>query len=193
MAYIYLIINNINGKKYVGQTIQHYKERWSKHINSVKTKEGCPLLKKAFIKYGITNFTFKILIICFDEDRIAYEKEYVKKYNTVTPNGYNMNAGGIGGLKHTEESKAKITNGLLEYYKNTPNGKSRINIENHRKAMSTAVGKKIHQIDKNTKQILNTYISIQEASRQSGVHRYTIHRNIYNLTTTIGKYIWKLV
>ena len=191
MGYIYLITNNINGKKYIGQTTQYYKERWNKHINSIKTKEGCPLLKKAFIKYGIDNFSFKILIICFDEDRIIYEKEYIQKYNTVTPNGYNMNEGGIGGHKHNEESRAKIKNGLLEYYKNIPSNIKNINIIKHRETMSCAVGKKINQIDKDTNEILNTYVSIREASRESGIHRYTIYKSVNNLTSYIGKYIWK--
>ena len=57
-------------------------------------------------KHGVDKFTFEILIICFDEDLVKYEKEYIKKYNSQTPNGYNILSGGqIGqgmlGYKHT--------------------------------------------------------------------------------------------
>jgi hypothetical protein len=34
-------------------------------------------------KYGIENFTFEILIICFDEERYKFEMEYIKKYNSM--------------------------------------------------------------------------------------------------------------
>jgi hypothetical protein len=38
-------------------------------------------------KYGLESFKFEVVIICFDEDRFNYEKEYIKKYNSQAPNG----------------------------------------------------------------------------------------------------------
>lgn len=91
MGYIYLIKNKINNKNYVGQTIrENVNERWKEH----KYKKGCPLLKNAIKSHGILNFDFKIIIICFDSDLNFYEEFYIKKYNSLYPNGYNLLKGG---------------------------------------------------------------------------------------------------
>jgi group I intron endonuclease len=84
MAYIYCIKNNANNKCYIGTTkSKNVNSRWNQHKNSIEKKGGCRSLKNAFKKYGVHNFTFKILIICFEEDMYLYEKEYTKKRRSV--------------------------------------------------------------------------------------------------------------
>jgi group I intron endonuclease len=113
MGYIYKITNIVTKKAYIGETIQDVNKRWNTHKNLAKLNKGCPALKEALNKYGIENFKFEVLIICFDEDRLIYEKEYITKYNTIAPNGYNISEGGcergFTGLKHTDEAKQKIS------------------------------------------------------------------------------------
>jgi len=127
MGYIYKITNIITGKCYIGETIQHnYQRRWQKHLNSLKYKEGCPLLKSSMKKHGVENFKFEILIICFDQDLVQYEKEYIKKYNSQVPNGYNILSGGqIGdgmvGYKHTPETIEKIKQKVKAFREKNPN------------------------------------------------------------------------
>jgi hypothetical protein len=64
------------------------------------------LLKNTVLKI---NFKFVILIFCFDEDRYKLEIEFIKKYNTQVPKGYNISKGGTGGgfegKKHSEKNK----------------------------------------------------------------------------------------
>jgi group I intron endonuclease len=113
MGYIYKITNKINGKCYIGETTKDDPiKRWKQHKNTISRGVGCPALRLAVNKYGIENFEFKVLIICFDCDRFKYEKEYIKKYNTYGSDGYNMTLGGEGGgfvgKKHTEETKQLI-------------------------------------------------------------------------------------
>ena len=127
MGYLYKITNKITGKCYIGVTVQpDCQSRWRKHINSLKYKEGCPLLKKSMKKHGVDNFTFEILIICFDEDVVKYEKEYIKKYNSQQPNGYNILSGGqIGdghvGYKHSPETIEKIKEKVRQFREKNPN------------------------------------------------------------------------
>ena len=127
MGYIYKITNTVTGKCYIGETIQHnYQRRWQKHLNSLKYKEGCPLLKSSMKKHGVENFKFEILIICFDQDLVRYEKEYIKKYNSQVPNGYNILSGGqIGngmlGYKHTPETIEKIKKKVKAFREKNPN------------------------------------------------------------------------
>jgi group I intron endonuclease len=115
MGYIYLIENLINGKKYVGQTIQKdINSRWNRHKQVNKNGIGT-ILFNAYNKYGINNFKFKLLCICFDEDTDKYEDEYINKYKTLYPNGYNMIEGGKSRkftkiLKETISEKLKGEN-----------------------------------------------------------------------------------
>ena len=40
--------------------------------------------------------------ICFDEDCNRYEEEYIKKFNTIVPNGYNLQSGGNNRRQHPD-------------------------------------------------------------------------------------------
>jgi group I intron endonuclease len=104
MGYIYLITNKINGKQYVGQTqCEDIWTRWKQHMKI----DSCSLgryIANAYKKYGIENFDFKIICVCFDENCDDYEDEYVKKFNTIVPNGYNLRGGGGNRGKHHPET-----------------------------------------------------------------------------------------
>jgi group I intron endonuclease len=105
MGYIYLITNLITKKQYVGQTIREDIEtRWRKHKNCDKNSIGRFLLN-AYLKYGIEHFKFQIICICFDEDCNRFEEEYIKKFNTLVPNGYNLKSGGDNSRHHPETKK----------------------------------------------------------------------------------------
>ena len=100
MGYIYLITNTVNGKRYVGQSIcDDINIRWNNHKRLRSSTIGQYLLK-AYQKYGIENFKFQIICICFDSDCDAYETEYIHKYNTLAPNGYNIKEGGKSSKHH---------------------------------------------------------------------------------------------
>lgn len=86
---IYKIENKINHKIYIGQSI-HPNQRFIEHLRG-NNEKTCPL-HKAIKKYGKENFTFEIL--GWFEDYNEKEKEYIIKYRSRIPNGYNVQAGG---------------------------------------------------------------------------------------------------
>jgi hypothetical protein len=105
---VYLITNKINGKRYVGQTIQTLDQRWSKHCSVSSANCGMPIVL-AIQKYGQENFERKILSVCDNIDQMNHrESYYIRLLNTRTPNGYNVLSGGKNSL-HTEETKKKIS------------------------------------------------------------------------------------
>ena len=125
MGYIYCITNLVNGKQYIGMTTQYYKKRWQNHLYCIKNNGGCPLLLSAIKKYGLDNFKFEIMIICFDESLSEMEKLYIARYNTVTPNGYNISKGGEAsygflGKKHSDETKQKLRDIFKKMYEDNP-------------------------------------------------------------------------
>lgn len=109
MKCIYLRTNLINGKQYVGQTInfEQREKEWGKRKCYSKG-----IIDRARDKYGIENFKVEILRECETLDELnEWEKYYIKELNTKVPNGYNITdgGGGISGFKHTEETKRKMS------------------------------------------------------------------------------------
>lgn len=125
MGYIYKITNCVNNKGYIGVTTKlNANDRWLAHKSAIRFNRGCPLLQKAFNKYGEKSFVFEILIICFDTDVFRFEKEYIERYKTLSPNGYNVSNGGkIGegflGRSHSNETKNILRNKSTVFH-NTP-------------------------------------------------------------------------
>ena len=135
MAYIYRILNKVTKKCYIGETkCKDVSRRWNQHKQTIEINKGCPALRDAVKKYGIDNFEFSVLIICFDDERFKYEIEYIKKYNSVAPNGYNLTNGGEGGgfqgKTHTEEVKNGIKNKLKQKYIDNPEMKEQLSERN---------------------------------------------------------------
>ena len=93
---IYKWTNKINNKSYIGQSI-HIEQRKRQHIASAyypKSNTYNSLFHMAIRKYGLDNFDFEILTICKVEELDTLEKMYIKKFNSLMPNGYNMTPGG---------------------------------------------------------------------------------------------------
>jgi group I intron endonuclease len=125
MGYIYKITNIITKKCYIGETKKSNPYlRWNEHKRKIEQGIGCPALQDAVKKYGIDNFKFEVLIICFDEDRYKIEMEYIKKFNSISPNGYNLTIGGEGGgfygKKHSQETINNISIKMKQKYIDNP-------------------------------------------------------------------------
>ena len=91
MGIIYCYRNKINGKRYIGQTINP-QQRKSAHISDsthIDTK-----FYRAVRKYGWDNFEYEIL--AESEDRNVLDKlevDFIKSFNSIE-NGYNIRSGG---------------------------------------------------------------------------------------------------
>lgn len=116
IGYIYKITNNINGKVYIGQTIQPVKERWYRHCGkSCNAEEMKMHIKKAILKYGKENFSIETLEICDSEDLNNREKHYISYYDSYN-NGYNSTLGGQDATIHRKTS-IEEDNEIINLYK----------------------------------------------------------------------------
>ena len=122
MGIIYCYTNKINGKKYVGQTInaeQRYNAHKSNYQNPNNTEYNS-LIHKAFRKYGLDNFTFEILELC----EIEKLNEFIQEDLINTENMQNEYEAKISHLKtdlldieqENEQLKAEMNN-LKESYR----------------------------------------------------------------------------
>lgn len=103
MGYIYTITNQINGKVYVGKTqLSFPEERWKQHLNEYKKDRNSNRpLYKAMRKYGIENFSFRIIEQNITGQELCdKQKYYIKQYKSYVGfedcNGYNATLGGDG-------------------------------------------------------------------------------------------------
>ena len=111
MKYIvYLRTNLVNGKQYVGQTVNFENREY--HWHNLKNRYAGKLIDNARKKYGTKCWAVEILKECnTQEDLNKWEMFYIKEYNTKTPNGYNLTDGGEGSLGYivSEETRKKIS------------------------------------------------------------------------------------
>lgn len=106
MSGVYKITNLINGKCYIGLSL-NIERRFMEH-RTPKNLRRRTNLAKAFRKYGLENFSFEILEECNDEKRMSeLEMYYIAKYKAE----YNMNEGGLGnrGLVFTDDVKKVLS------------------------------------------------------------------------------------
>lgn len=108
---VYVHTNKINGKVYVGKT-NSIKTRWSKKGNQYKPRSENKNLPfwNAIVKYGWDNFSHEILVENLtSEEAIEEEIKYIKLYRaTESEYGYNVSAGGNGGLVYKVHPKGML-------------------------------------------------------------------------------------
>lgn len=109
MCGIYLIRNKINGKTYVGSSV-NINKRWNEHKHHLrKNKHHSSYLQRSWNKYGEENFIFYELITC-DKEKLLEVEQY---YMNIFQSEYNV-AKTVGRLNNTHlspEHKDKISKG----------------------------------------------------------------------------------
>lgn len=136
MFFIYIIVNSINNKYYVGKT-NNLKRRWQEHkkvTRGGKEKYGKDfrVIHAAMKKHNINNFQIHILDE-IENEKCAYEQEvlYIQLFDSKNK-GYNESIGGTGfaagenhpfyGKSPSEETKRKCHEARLKNKRVYPKG-----------------------------------------------------------------------
>lgn len=116
MVNIYKITNQIDGKIYIGQTVQKVWSRWNSHRNMAKRGKDL-FFYRAIRKHGEENFIVEHIGAAENKTWADYlERVYIRIHNTTNQDfGYNMTYGGQGGL-HIPENKIKIGEKSKEWW-----------------------------------------------------------------------------
>lgn len=100
IGHIYKVTNLINGKVYIGQTIQTVQNRWYRHCgkSGISQAELNTHFKRAILKYGKDNFKIEIIEDCDSSLLNEREKYYISYFDSYN-SGYNSTLGGNDGYK----------------------------------------------------------------------------------------------
>lgn len=113
---IYMITNQIDGKKYIGQTRRTLEERWREHLHSARQPsrhKQCPYLYAAMNKYGFENFSVRIIDDADSQEELDdIEELWISKLGTTDRRfGYNISFGGASPCSNPE-TRAKLSASL---------------------------------------------------------------------------------
>lgn len=122
MVGIYIIRCSKTNKVYIGQS-RFLEKRFSQHINKLKrNKHENQRLQNAFNKYGKDAFSYSILEV-LDEKEFQKEKldlleiKYISLYDSTNRDfGYNLDSGGNGKGRASEETRKKLSKAMKGKY-----------------------------------------------------------------------------
>lgn len=113
MFYVYIAINTINNKSYIGKTNNIIRRIQEHYISS---ENPYSVFHKALNKYGRKSFKWYILYETDDEHECFFqEMQYIKKFNTLKK-GYNSHPGLYGGESQKYSIKDEKANILYTEY-----------------------------------------------------------------------------
>lgn len=108
-AYIYVISNKLNGKRYVGKSVDP-KRRFGSHLKDSRRATPKTCIGCAIKAHGRESFELQI-VSEHPTERDAYnaERSLIQSLGTThKENGYNLCEGGVGVLRPTEETLHKL-------------------------------------------------------------------------------------
>lgn len=203
MNYIVYVIQDINGKVYVGTTSRKLKSRVN-HGNGYRQNKE---LWKAICEYGWETFSyFPVAIGLSKEEASRIEKEYIAKYDSANPEkGYNRELGGIGkdkvipkqckrrmsetrmgplnhnfGKPKTEEVKAKIAESNRGQKRSTETC-LRIGLAKEKPVLQYTLDGLL----------INRFDSAKKAAQSTGVSYSHISKTCLNKQKSCGGFLWK--
>jgi group I intron endonuclease len=111
-AGVYAILNTVNGKRYVGSSL-NLRKRKLQHFRDLDRGTGHhQKLQRAYSKYGSQAFKFEVLLLCDAADLLFFEERAIAVFRSAT-DGYNTRAipGSNLGLKMPQsvETRRKIS------------------------------------------------------------------------------------
>ena len=121
---IYCARNKINGLRYIGQTRNPLEKRKAQHESDAVRNSPC-YFHRALLHYGFGCFEWRVLWKADAQNELdSLEQDFIGAYNTVSPFGYNLTAGGER-CEYSDTTKKKISDGLIRYWQSPASAKQR--------------------------------------------------------------------
>lgn len=186
-AGIYMWTNKLNGKKYVGSSVDLRRRLLEYYnVNRLLNEKSMPI-SVALLKYGYGNFTLTILETCDKDSLMSREKHffeiYSPEYNILkTPGSPDRGSG----WKHSEAAIENMRSAAAKTFK-CPEFLDKLS-----KGQSSSIQIEVTDAKTNTS---TTYHAIRAAARALSIDRRYIEHYIYLKQTkpVLGRYTFKLV
>ena len=162
MGYVYKITCIPSGKSYIGISIHEpEKGRIKKHLSG----NGNLIIARSVKKYGQNAFTYEVLEQnVFPELLPDLEVFYIKKFNTVSPHGFNLTSGGEENKAMSPETREKLSRSNIG---KTPWNKG--------KKMSQEFCEKMSQVKLGRKIPAKTRHKMSESHKRNGIRGENHH------------------
>jgi group I intron endonuclease len=118
-GFVYQILNLVNGKFYVGSTI-NTTARWRTHLRKLRRgNHHCPHLQAAWVKYGEESFSFNVIKTCAVADVNKLEQEFLDQHHG-SEHCYNLAKyvdNSNRGIQLQDSHKKAISTALKDYFR----------------------------------------------------------------------------
>lgn len=182
-------------KEYIGQTsYEDFQVRLNGHISEVNNGRKRHLYN-AIRKYGWEKFIVSILHTIpkeegWEERLDSLEIQEIAQRNTLAPHGYNYETGGNKNKVLHEETKA-LMSAVRSGEHHAMYGKH--HTENTRELLRDANKKAVQQWSQDGKELLRTFESVEEASKETGADGSHLAKVCKGQRKTAGGFHWKFV
>ena len=187
-GYVYKWENKINGRVYIGQTLNKYgyKERWKQHIYQAEHNVHNNKFHNAIRRYGVDNFNKEVLKCIEMNDKAELKKaldileiKYIEKYDSLN-NGYNSTLGGDFNLWNSSEESEKDKYRLKMIEAKNKSQKWKDWVDKHRK--------EVVKINIEDYSLIERYESCIEAARLNGMETSRVIRSRCRGEFSTGKF-----
>jgi len=182
-AGIYRWINNINGKSYVGSSVDLSKRLYIYYsLAHIIVQSKFSLICKALVKHGYSTFSFEILEFC-DRKNVLVREQY---YLDLLKPEYNIlkKAGSPLGYRHTDEAKEKLKGPKNFSLEHLTKLKEHITNYNAKRAV-------VIEVLYSENDIFTEYASIRLTARELNSNDRTMTRYIDSNKLFLGRYVIK--
>lgn len=194
---IYMLTNRLTKDTYIGLS-KDISSRFKNYFNLSYIKSSDRLISRALVEYGYPKFSVTILEYCDKSNLLVREQYYLDnlkpKYNILKIAGSSLKS------KHTEETKAKISNSVKGVY---TKGKSSIELirqkalnrkhtEDIKLKMSAIRGNPVNIFEKVSSEgfrLIGCFVSPRRAAKFLGINGSTVIK--YMNSGEIFKYRYK--
>ena len=181
---VYKIVNQVNGKAYIGQTVRKVEQRMNNHKNP---RHKNHVISRAILKHGWHNFTWGVLGRAeAGPDLDVMEARMIAEHQTLKPHGYNVLS---GAAKAMTEADRKAMGQLISKARNGKTKEERDAWrDNVRAAQTTAAMLKQRSESQKRARASKTPEELAEWNRKSAEHmKAKAAKYVEDKLATMGK------
>lgn len=210
---VYKIVNKVDNKIYIGQSIFDVETRWKKHLEYALKRNGDGYLQRAIRVHGQENFIIETIDYASSKEHLDFlEKFHINAFDALNPEiGYNQTWQSYRSEEKTKSASEKQLGELNHYYREdlVPEELKKLyesgmtlsqiaqkfdtthhTIAVRLRSIGASIKEQPGQKDLPDSEIIEEYksgSSISELARKHGVSNWTIHSRLTKAGTDIRR------